>query len=124
MLEKLTSFAYHIVKSRSIAETLANQICDASDGKGDIDNMFAELARLALDIKITDQKEGVPDSAESLPQQKKLRKRKPALEEKDIRFVVKVGHQRGMTTEEALEEHGLVRDCDELNDFALRGRIS
>jgi len=29
-----------------------------------------------------------------------------------------------MTTEEALEERGLIRECDELNDFVLRGRIS
>lgn len=94
LLEKLTSFAFHIVKSRSVAETLANQVFEASDGKGDIDNMFAGLARLALAIKAPYQGEEAPISTESLPQQKKPRnKNKPALEEKDIRYVVKVGHQ-------------------------------
>ncbi|MNW55112.1 Transposon Tn7 transposition protein TnsC [compost metagenome] len=119
LLEKLTSFAFHIVKSSSIAETLANQVYNASDGIGDIDNMYTELARLALNIKTPYQGENLPISAESLPQQKKLRNRKkPALEENDIRYVVKVGHQRGMTTEEALEEHGLVRGCEELNNYS------
>lgn len=70
LLEKLTSFAFHIVKSRNVAETLSKQVFDASDGKGNVDNMFAELARLALDIKAPDHKEDLPISTGILPQQK------------------------------------------------------
>jgi hypothetical protein len=113
ILEKLTAFTICIVNSPSIAESMANQVYEASEGMGDIDSMFAQLARLALEAKIPASVD-IPKLNEELPKKKMIKKVKPVQEENDIRFIVTKGHQRGLTTEEALEERGFVRECDEL----------
>jgi hypothetical protein len=86
---------------------------------GNKQDMFTQLAELALESsgQATTIKKENQKNDNTLPKQKKTKKTKPLLEENDIRFIVKQGHNKGLSTEESLEEAGLIRDCDELLRF-------
>ncbi|PWU70441.1 ATP-binding protein [Gracilibacillus dipsosauri] len=112
ILNDLVNFASNLVSNTGMAETLANQVFKASDGMGDIKAMFSQIAQLALNADETINKE------ESFQYSNKKRI-KPILENGDVRLIVKNGLKRGLSTEEALEEFDLVRDCNELHKFTL-----
>jgi hypothetical protein len=117
VLKKLTEFALHLVQSSTNAEVLANKVYDASAGMGDITLMFGQIAQLVVDneeyTRVATRTKN-KKSAEELPKKKVEKKVKPALEPDDIRYVVQLGHSKGLTTEEALEESGYIRSVDEL----------
>jgi hypothetical protein len=75
--------------------------------------MFGQIAQLAIDNGEQAKKVAISTS-EELPRKRTLKKAKPALDPDDIRYVVQLGHSKGLTTEEALEEKGYIRDVDEL----------
>ncbi|WP_442602768.1 AAA family ATPase [Paenibacillus sp. KN14-4R] len=119
ILNKLTEFALQLVQSSTEAEVLANKVYNASSGMGDITLMFGQIARLVVDSaeypEMTSSKN--KKSTEELPKMKKVKRVKPALAADDIRCVVQLGHSRGLTTEEVLEEKGYIRGMDELLDL-------
>ncbi|MFC0215168.1 ATP-binding protein [Paenibacillus chartarius] len=120
ILAKLTEFALQLVQSSTDAEVLANKVYDASSGMGDITLMFGQIARLVVDNADYTQvvtKSNIIKSTEELPKKKVVKKVKPELKHDDIRYVVQVGHRKGLTTEEALEEKGYIRGVDELLDI-------
>lgn len=116
ILEELVNFAFNLVSNVEIAESLAKEVYQASKGMGDKQGMFAHLAQLALETNVHTSKVDVDQQNDTLPKLKKTRKTKPKplLEEGDIRFIVKQGLKKGMSTEESLIEAGLVVGCDEL----------
>lgn len=116
IIKKLTDFSLCLVKSATFAESLANQVYEASEGMGDLEKMYAQLAELALGVS-TQIHDNKGNSQENLPKKKRTKKVKPEFEKVDIRYISQEGHRRGLTTEEALEESNLVRDVDELLDF-------
>ncbi|MFT4413331.1 ATP-binding protein [Fredinandcohnia humi] len=116
ILEELVRFALNLVSNPELAESMANQVYEASGGMGDKQGMFAHLAQLALEAN---GQVNVNQNAneDSLPKQQKTKKTKPLLEENDLRFIVQHGHKKGLSTEEALEEAGFIRECNELLGF-------
>ncbi|TYS57428.1 ATP-binding protein [Sutcliffiella horikoshii] len=114
ILEELISFATNLTPTLEVAESLANKVYNASEGMGEEQHMFAQLAQLALKTTTT------PFSSEEKGEnnidnkKKRTRKIKPILEEYDIRYIVKQGYKNNLSTEEALEKANLVVDCDEL----------
>ena len=112
-------FRSNLVDTPELAEVLANQVYEASEGMGNKQGMFAQLAQIALEAndQVWAKKKEKIKNDKSLPKQKKTKKTKPILEENDIRFIVQQGHKKGLSTEEALEEAGFIRDCDELLGF-------
>lgn len=115
ILEELVKFALNLAENPEMAEYLANQVYEASGGMGDKQNMFSQLAQLALEANgqiVANKKEN-----NSLPKQKKTKKTKPMLEKNDIRFIVQQGHKKGLSTEEALEEAQLINECEDLLRF-------
>jgi hypothetical protein len=115
ILDKLISFAICMVNSKTSAETLANQVYESSDGMAELEQMYAQIAHLAMGISRTDENNGTSEgSTGRLPRRRTGKTVKPLLEEGDIRLVVEQGHRRGLATEEALEEHGLVAGVDDL----------
>jgi CRISPR/Cas system endoribonuclease Cas6 (RAMP superfamily) len=117
ILEELVDFALNLVSNAELAEALAYQVYKASEGMGDKQGMFAQLAQLALENNVQTSTANVKEQDNTLPKLKKTPKTKPLLEEDDMRFIVKQGLKNGLSTEEALEEADLVRDCDELLAF-------
>jgi len=117
VLNKLISFALCLVNSKTTAEILANQVYEASEGMGDMERMFAHIAQLAMGSPKKECAETSEESASNLPKKRKGKAVKPLLEEEDIRSIVEKGHRSGLTTEEALEECGLIGDVDELLSF-------
>lgn len=119
ILNKLTEFALQLVQTSTEAEVLANKVYNASSGMGDTTLMFSQIARLVVEnseYRKTASSQN-KKSTEELPKVKKTKKVKPELETNDIRYVVQLGHSRGLTTEEALEEKGYIRGMDELLDL-------
>jgi hypothetical protein len=114
ILEELTIFALNLTPNKDLALTLAQQVYKASEGMGERQALFSQLAQLVLEASSFASK--VANNG-SPPKLKKTSTTKPVLEEEDIRFIVKQGLKKGMTTEEALEASNLVRDCDELLGF-------
>lgn len=115
MLEELIVFAANLVSNVELAESLANQVLCASEGMGSKQGMFAQLAQLALETNNKEFKGNKDNQKEkNIPEAKKLAKIKPKLEECDIRFIVKNGSKKGMSIEEALEEVGIIKECDEI----------
>ncbi|CAM3938021.1 ATP-binding protein [Cohnella lubricantis] len=124
ILAKLTEFALQLVHSATDAEVIANKVYDASSGMGDIALMFGQIARLVVDNAenmgssthvVTNN--NIKTSTGILPKKKVGKKLKPVSKPDDIRNVVQVGHSKGLTTEEALEEKGYIRGVDELLDI-------
>ncbi len=113
VLEKLTEFALHLVQSPTVAEDLANQVYNASEGMGDISLMFGQVAQLVIE-KGNLTAEATDKLPKELPKKINTKKIKPVLDLDDIRYVVQLGNKRGLTTEESLEEKGYIRDVDEL----------
>ncbi|MGI8386588.1 ATP-binding protein [Robertmurraya sp. P23] len=115
LLEEMTTFVSNLVNEAETAKALATQVFNASSGMGDKQLMFNQLAQLALGAV------GVGSSDDSnlggSKQNSKKGKVKPLLEETDIRFIVKEGFKKGLSTEEALEAANLVRNHDELLDI-------
>lgn len=117
LLEELENFALNLVSSVELAESLAKTVYLASEGMGDKQGMFAQLAQLALNTNPKTSPNIKDEQVSSLPKLKETKRIKPLLEEKDIRFIVKKGLENGMTTEEALFDAGLVKECDELLNY-------
>ncbi|WP_260612482.1 TniB family NTP-binding protein [Paenibacillus popilliae] len=120
ILVKLTEFALQLVQSSIEAEVLANKVYDASSGMGDITMMFNHIARLVVDSSEYTQVMNncnYVKSTEDLPKKKKAKKVEPTVDPDDIRYVAQLGHNNGLTTEEALEEKGYIRGVDELLDI-------
>ncbi|MDR7002820.1 ATP-binding protein [Neobacillus niacini] len=117
VLKELVKFALNLVSNPELAEYLANSVYGASDGMADKQWMFAQLAQMALETKGMYTSTNEKQEATSLPKQRKSKKTKPLLEENDIRYIVKHGLKKGLSTEEALEEANLIRECDELLRF-------
>lgn len=119
ILDKLTEFALQLVPSSSEAEVLANKVYDASSGMGDITLMFGQIAQLVVNNAEYTQVVNKPNKIiqKELPKKKVEKKVKPAFRPDDIRYVVQLGHSKGLTTEEALEEKGYIRAVDELLDI-------
>lgn len=119
VMNKLTEFAQKLVQDSTEAEELANNVYNASSGMGDITLMFSQIARFVIDSseypKTASSKS--KKSTEELPKLKRAKKVKPELAMDDIRYVVQLGHSRGLTTEEALEEKGYIRGVNELLDL-------
>lgn len=113
LLAELASFAFNLVSDIESAETLATQVYTASEGIGDKQVMFKQLAQLALGAKELNSPD-VSNDGDTQLKQRKTSKIKPILEETDIRFIVQQGLKKGMSSEEALEAANLVRNCDEL----------
>lgn len=116
VIEELINFALNIVSNPKIAETLAYQVYDASNGMEKKQNMFLQLAQIAVAAKGQASVNSNVD-VNTLPKQKNKKKTKPLLEESDIRFIVQQGNSRKLSTDEALEEAGYIRDCDEILSF-------
>lgn len=114
ILEDLVNFALKLVPSTELAEFLAETVYLSSEGMGEMQGMYAQLADLALKTNGRAINTEVEKRDNTLPQVKKIKKIKPKLGEGDIRFIVKQGLKSGMTTEEALTEAGLIKECDEL----------
>jgi hypothetical protein len=114
ILEDLVSFALNLVSNMELAEALAYQVYNASEGMGEKQGMFTQLAQLAMEANGQTTETDLPKQENTLPKLKKTPKIKPQLEENDIRFIVKQGLKKGMSTEEALEGAGLIKDCEEL----------
>jgi hypothetical protein len=117
ILNELENFALNLVSSAELAESLAQTVFQASEGMGDKQAMFAQLAQLALAVKVPTS--AIDDSKQEsvLPKLKKPRKTKPILEEGDIRSIVREGLKKGLSTEESLFEADLVKECDELLSY-------
>lgn len=119
ILNKLTEFALKLVQTSTEAEVLAKNVYNASSGMGDITLMFSQIARLVVDSSVYSITASSKNkkSTEELPKLKKAKKIKPELAMDDVRYVVQLGHSRGLATEEALEEKGYIRGVDELFDM-------
>lgn len=114
ILEELGNFALNLVSNVELAESLAKEVYQASEGMGDKQAMFAQLAQLALGTKVQTSDVDVDKQDNTLPYVKKVKNIKPLLEKGDIRSIVKQGLKKGLSTEEALIEAGIVKECDEL----------
>lgn len=117
ILEKLTAFALHLVQPTQIAERIVNEVYEASEGMGDLTTMLGQIAQLAMDTIPSTIGEVKKQTSDVVSEMKPTKKIKPALQEKDLRYIVQSGHKRGLTTEEALEEKEYVRREEELLDF-------
>lgn len=117
ILVDLINFASNMVPNIELAESLANSIYHASEGMGDKQTMFAQLAQLALIENGQYPKTKINEKEPSLLKQNKSKKLKPILEKGDIRLIVKEGLKRGLTNEESLYEAGLVKDGDEMLSY-------
>lgn len=116
ILEELIEFAMNIVTSVELAESLAQTVFQASEGMGDKQLMFAQLAQLAIKAEELPIKLEVNNLNNSITRVTK-NKINPLLEECDIRFIVKQGMKKDMTVEESLFEAGLIVNFDKVNDF-------
>ncbi|WP_145410814.1 AAA family ATPase [Paenibacillus xylanexedens] len=121
ILSKLNEFAQQLVQDSTEAEDLVNKVYNASSGMGDITLMFSQIARLVVDKseypkKISNKSK---KSVEELPKYKRSKKVKPELATDDIRYVVQLGYSKGLTTEEALEEKGYIREVNELHNLIV-----
>lgn len=115
IIGELINFAMNLVSNFELAKSLAEDVYKASEGMGDKQKMFAQVAGLAL------KKEKTPTFTTEVINQEngqsnlnKMKKVKPILDEEDIRFIVKQGLKKEMSTEEALIEAGLIKECEEL----------
>lgn len=113
ILKKLSDFALRLGQMPAHAETLSNQVYDSSEGMGDLESMFAQLAQLALGNTVSDPGEQ-GNKVGALPRNRPTKKVKPELDEQDIRYIVQEGHRRGLTTEEVLGESAIIRGIDDL----------
>ncbi|MBD7965946.1 AAA family ATPase [Fictibacillus norfolkensis] len=117
ILTELVQFALNIVSSNELAESLALTVFQGSEGMGNKTNMFAHLAQLALNntlpISVTEN----VNHESNLPKLAKPKKVKPLLEQCDIRFIVNEGLKKGLSSEEALFEAGLVKEYDEMSEI-------
>lgn len=117
IFEELITFALNLVSNAEIAESLAKKVYEASEGMGDKHGMYTQVAQLALEINnatLTDEEKKQEKTQQKSDKKKRI---KPMLEEDDIRFIVQQGAKKGLATEEALTEAGLIKECDELLDF-------
>ncbi|WP_330707071.1 AAA family ATPase [Paenibacillus polymyxa] len=117
VLKKLTEFAIVLVQSPSTAEELAYRVYDASKGMGDLTGMFVQIAELALQGEKSEKVAKKIKIASELPKKLRTKKVSPDMSEDDIRFVVQIGHKKELTTEEALEEKGYIREADEILSY-------
>ncbi|WP_416829297.1 ATP-binding protein [Ectobacillus polymachus] len=113
-LVELFNFASNLVPNTELAESFAKSVYQASDGMGEKQTMYTQLAQLALAAKGQNVEVSSKEKDNTLPKRKTGKKIKPMLEEEDIRFIVKQGLVNGMSYEESLYEAGIVKDCDEL----------
>lgn len=110
ILEELVHFATKLVSNDELAKSLAKTVFQASNGMGNKQGMFAQVAQLALE---TNSQTSTLKKEENI-NFRKPKKVKPLLEVNDIRFIVQQGLKQGLPTEEALMEAGLVVECNEL----------
>jgi hypothetical protein len=114
ILEELINFASNLISDIEIAESLAITVYHASNGMGEKQNMYSQLAQLALTIKEQTLESTSKEWDCTSTEVNKIKSIKPMLEEGDIRFIVKQGVAKKMTAEESLLEAGIVRECNEL----------
>ncbi|WP_223879974.1 hypothetical protein [Paenibacillus spiritus] len=116
ILKQLIDFAMQFGRSSLVTEAIVNQVYDASEGIEDISLMYAQIAKLLLE-KEDSQTKNKSVSPNRLPQKTKLSPISPTKSTDDIRYVVAEGHKKELTTEEALEQKGYIREVDELLNF-------
>lgn len=114
LLEELVNFALNLVSNAELAESMANQVYNASEGMAEKQGMFKQLAQLAMETNVQSTETERSKKEVSLPKLKKAPIIKPHLKEGDLRFIVQQGQNKGLATEEALEEAGLISNCEEL----------
>lgn len=115
-LVELINFAFNLVSDTELAESLAKKVYAASEGMEDKQGMYTQVAQLALEVNnsILTSEETKQEKSEQ-KSDKKIRI-KPMLKDDDIRFIVQHGAKKGMATEEALMEAGVIKECIELLD--------
>ncbi|WCM60710.1 TniB family NTP-binding protein [Paenibacillus polymyxa] len=116
IITQFIDFAMQFGRSSTVAEAIVNQVYNASNGMSDLSLMYAQIAKLLLE-KEEDSVKDKKSSTSRLPRKVKPPKIAHLYSSDDIRFVVTEGHKKGLTTEEALEQNGYIREVDELLNF-------
>jgi hypothetical protein len=114
ILDELIRFTSNLIPDIEIAESLVKSVYQGTNGMGEKQIMYAQLAQLALATKDQTLESSSAERESTYSESNKLKKVKPLLEEYDIRNIVKRGYSKKMTAEESLFEAGIVKDCDEL----------
>ncbi|MOA44839.1 hypothetical protein D3C78_1671710 [compost metagenome] len=102
-------------RSSSMVEVIVNQVYDASEGMGDTSLLYAQIAKLLLEKNEPQTKN--ENVTNRLPKKSKTHLNTPIKSTDDIRYIVAEGHKKGLTSEEALEQKGYIREVDELLNF-------
>ncbi|WP_342410205.1 AAA family ATPase [Paenibacillus sp. FSL R10-2778] len=115
ILKQLIDFAMQFGRSSSMVEVIVNQVYDASEGMGDTSLLYAQIAKLLLEKNEPQTKN--ENVTNRLPKKSKTHLNTPIKSTDDIRYIVAEGHKKGLTSEEALEQKGYIREVDELLNF-------
>ena len=111
VMKELMSFTLNLEDDIELAKSLVETVYHASNGMGEKNDMFTQLAQLVIQHKETlkNQSEDRNKKIKS-----KFSKIKPLLEECDIRFIVNHGYNSNLSVEESLKIAGLITEPDEL----------
>lgn len=112
VMEELMAFTVNLVNDVVLAKSFVEDVYKASNGMGEKQDMFTQIAQLVIQQNESSTKEGEDGSKKV--RKSSMKKLKPLLEECDIRFIVNQGYHEGLSVEESLTKAGLITEPDEL----------